>query len=576
MPTGSPRPVVCESYRSRTRGKTRGGAAWNGCAGLPTGPVKRPQANLSSLHGLLPPSLPAPTDNRVPDRQPPRLRLHIEEADVPPPPPTDALEALCAALEESTGCRFGVRQNDAEPVSNAATASSIIGPTCAVEALPDPAHPQASALTRLASEFNRVLVDLQAARHGLWQREAELAAGIPITQRPDEGPHLALRLEEVLRGGAEALDCDAAGAYLLDDGTSQLKLRAAWGLPIDRFTQPARPLRGALADLEALVGHAVVLDDLAQLPQWEAPEPGYRSALCVPISSPSHPLGTLWAFSRERRGFSDQQTQLWEIIAGRVAADLERQMLLEQGSAAREVRRQVERVGRWRDERLPQISPLLANWKVVGARLDHQNAAGADFFDWCITSDGRLALGVGDCRGVGVESMLGFSALHAALKAHASYRHSAAGLLERVNETLWAASPGAQLSAFNYVLVDPDTGALEYAGAGDGMLVALRPPRFRSLTCDGPLLGADPDSRYVSRRRRMAVGETLLMVSETIRDGRQRDGAAIDERSLVRAMRLKRREPLDVVLRRVREWLQSRCDLTAVHSCSLLLARRGG
>ena len=70
-----------------------------------------------------------------------------------------------------------------------------------------------------------------------------------------------MRLEAVLRGGTEAVDCQAAALYLLDDATSQLKMRSCWGLPLDRLAAPARPLKGAVADLEALLGHAVVIED---------------------------------------------------------------------------------------------------------------------------------------------------------------------------------------------------------------------------------------------------------------------------------------------------------------------------
>ncbi len=127
--------------------------------------------------------------------------------------------------------------------------------------------------------------------------------------------------------GAEALECQAAALYLLDAGTSELKLRASWGLPHSRLLDAARPLRGAAADLEALLGHAVVLDDPATFDFWRVPE-ACGAAVCVPVSSPTTPLGTLWLFAAERREFSDAQTNLLEVIAGRLSADLEREMLL--------------------------------------------------------------------------------------------------------------------------------------------------------------------------------------------------------------------------------------------------------
>ena len=72
-------------------------------------------------------------------------------------------------------------------------------------------------------------------RHALWQREAELAAGVPVAARPDDAVHLAERLAAILKGGADAVGCQAAGLYVLDETTTTLKLRAAHNLPHDRL-----------------------------------------------------------------------------------------------------------------------------------------------------------------------------------------------------------------------------------------------------------------------------------------------------------------------------------------------------
>ena len=175
-----------------------------------------------------------------------------------------------------------------------------------------------------------MLGELLQTRHALWQREAELAAGVPLAPQPQQSKHLAERLEAVLRGGAMALDCQAAALYLLDDATSQLKLRSCWGLPLDRLAAPPRPLQGSIADLEALLGHAVVLEDSDVMRHWRVPE-DFPAAVCVPVSTPTMILGTLWVFSERKRDFNDRQTNILEIVAGRVAADLEARCCLARG-----------------------------------------------------------------------------------------------------------------------------------------------------------------------------------------------------------------------------------------------------
>src|SRR5439155_8666429 len=66
------------------------------------------------------------------------------------------------------------------------------------------ARPLALAIAGFLGELNRL-------RHAVWQREAELAAGVPVTAKNDDEQHLAERLEAVLKAGAEAVGCQAAG-----------------------------------------------------------------------------------------------------------------------------------------------------------------------------------------------------------------------------------------------------------------------------------------------------------------------------------------------------------------------------
>lgn len=186
----------------------------------------------------------------------------------------------------------------------------------------------ALAANHLAGAIAELLHELSECQQALCEREAELATSVQPPLRRENGAQFAERLEAVLRGGAQSLDCQAAAMYLLDDDTAQLKLRAAWGLPAVRLAEEPRALEGATADLEALVGHAVVLEDERLFEFWRVPEPGYAAAVCVPISSPTTILGTLWFYSLSQRNFSNRDTNLAEIIAGRLASDLEREACL--------------------------------------------------------------------------------------------------------------------------------------------------------------------------------------------------------------------------------------------------------
>jgi phosphoserine phosphatase RsbU/P len=458
----------------------------------------------------------------VTQKIPSYLKLHIESTAAGNHEPREdipGLNRLCAAFHEATGLTLEVGSNDS-PAAAPLRISAMEG-----DALMHAhqrhsgdsdglmhGHQGTAAFDALAQSIQEVVQHLQQTRIALWHREAELAAGVPVTMHPDEQLHLAARLEAVLKAGARSVGCQAAAAYLLDESSRHLKLRACWGLPKSRFLDPPRPLRGAAADLEALVGHAVVLEDTALLADWNVPEE-FRSAICVPISTPTTPLGTLWMYCDRPRQFSTDESSLLEIVSGRIAADLEREMLLQQTLDVRSIQRQLRYASQWQDNRLPRIKPLLTGWQIAG-RTSQGDHLGGDFHDWFVLPDGALAVVVGDAQGKLVEAGLTAAALHTAVKAHANYRHSAQQLVERVNETLWAASAGDQFASLFYALLQPETGRIECAAAGHVYAsVVSRQLRPLAASEESPL-GTQPDAVYPLQIEQLQPNDSLVVFSE--------------------------------------------------------------
>ena len=382
------------------------------------------------------------------------LRLHIEDHCEQEPSLGEAtFGPIGRAFEQATGWQLRLEQTPRDrarpgpqPLKGWSDPRDASSWPCRRATTSRPAAPMLDLhqVRSLALAIGGLLGEINSLRHAVWRREAELAAGVPVASRPEGEAHLAERLEAVLKAGVEAIGGQAAGLYLLDEGTTELKLRATFGLPPERLLAPGRPLRGSVADLEALVGHAVVLEDTALLPHWRCPE-DYPSAVCLPVSSPSIPLGTLWVFSEEPRDFTPQETNLLEIIAGRLAADLEREMLLAAGKQAKQRDKQLDVAARWMHDRLPSVAPLVEGYEIAGW-TQAADEIGGDFHDWLVLPDGRVSLVVGDADGALLEAALSAATLQAATKSHAGYRHTAGELLTRINESLIAASPGDQRS----------------------------------------------------------------------------------------------------------------------------------
>ena len=450
-------------------------------------------------------------------RFPEYLRLHVEESASQVPAQaeiTEGLTGFCQAFRQATGWQLSLDSQTASTVGHAdqetrrgrfANAVSAIGETS--DAQPPVALPVAR---ELATAFADLIDELQQTRGELSCREAELAAGVPVTPRPDEERHLAQRLASVLKGGAEAVACQAAALYSLDDATTQLKMRALWGLSPQRLLEPARPLRGAVADLEALVGHAVVIEDTSLLPHWRVPEK-FASAVCVPVSSPHEPLGTLWVFSDRVRPFTPEQTNLIEIIAGRIASELQREVLLNECISSKQLDRQLARASQWQTARLPNVKPLLDDWRLAGETHTSQ-VLGHSYYDWLVPPDGSLALALGSAEGPMLESALTVASLQIAVRAHAEQAPDAAELVTRVSETFWNCSSGGQFASLFYATIDPESGALRYASAGAVPAHLVSKSGVKELSSSAPPLGTEPFLDLQLSQGEIQHGDAIVIV----------------------------------------------------------------
>ena len=386
----------------------------------------------------------------------------------------------------------------------------------------------------MAAAVARMVDELMEMRHALWQREAELAAGVPLIPHLEEEGHLAERLQAVLQAGAESLDCQAAALYLLDEATTELKIRSSWGLPFDRLTAPARQLRGAVADLEALLGHAVVLQDAEIMRRWKVPE-DFATTVCVPVSTPTTLLGTLWIYCEKSRDFNDRETNLLEVVAGRVAADLEREMLMREGVDGARLKRQAAAAERLQRNQLPTVSPLLDGWQTAGWTVQAESVGG-DFYDWFCLPGGLLAVAVGDVMGRGLEAAMSAGTVRTALRAHGQYHCQPEQTLKQVNLTLWTTSAGDQYASVFLGLIETATGRVCCCSAGQPGAIVVRPRGWQSLAQASPPLGDGPETLYEQFGYELRPGEALVLFTDGIRDATDARGRPLGEAGVAKVL----------------------------------------
>ncbi|HND53831.1 MAG TPA: GAF domain-containing protein, partial [Pirellulaceae bacterium] len=361
----------------------------------------------------------------------------------------------------------------------------------------------------LVDVLNRLCGEVDTARSELRQREAELATTATVCPRRDEGRQLSGQLETLLRTAAEAVGATAAAAYLLDDTTSHLKLRAGWGIPADRFYLPSRSLRGQLADLEALLGRAVAIEDTTLAKSWKPPEE-CRAALCVPISTATMPLGTMWLFANAPRKYSPVEANIVEIVAGRIAAELDRASLMRELVQTQHVRRQWQGAVQWQKKRLPQVEPLAEGWQVAGWS-PMADRLGGEFFDWEVLPSGDLAVSLARAEGPMLDASHAAAMLRGMLRSTLPQSRDPRQLLHRLNDVAWRSSPGEPTGSLVHVRLTPETGDLRLVASGTlgAIMVSDSGPAWIDVGAE--LLGAGPELDFQLTRRSLGVGDSLVL-----------------------------------------------------------------
>ncbi|MDX1963313.1 MAG: SpoIIE family protein phosphatase [Pirellulales bacterium] len=437
-------------------------------------------------------------------------------------------------------------------------------------------------------------------RTALWEREAELATAIPVVARSPDSAQLATRLQSLLQSLARALGCRAAAFYLLDDATTELRLRSAWGLPPERCVQPARPLAGALADLEALLGHAVVIDSPGIHTRWNVPEE-CAAAVCVPISSPTVPLGTLWVFADNARDFSDEQTNLCEIIAGRIAAELERSALLQDHASIQAERAVWQHSASDALPAGPETSPMVPGWDIAG-HSEQAGPIGGAFHDWLLLPDGRLAVWLGDACEGGLAGAMTAASLRGMLRYELEQgcpRENIEQILARCHHTLLGLSAGNHWAGALLVFVDPRTGECEITWSGRPLATKLSPPDStlidRQLLTNAesrgksaelappqnllqPLTPLGIGQELITGRQRQLIlpGEMLLGFNRGLADVTRNNGQPLQLAELLRnvAPTVDSRRTAQQTLERIQGNLRSGEYNIARHDLSLIVIRR--
>ncbi|HKD35442.1 MAG TPA: GAF domain-containing SpoIIE family protein phosphatase, partial [Pirellulales bacterium] len=250
---------------------------------------------------------------------------------------------------------------------------------------------------------------------------------------------------------------------------------------------------------------------------WRVPEE-FPAALCVPVSTSSTPLGTLWLFSDHERDFTSIHTELAELTAGRLAAELERAMLLTEQMKSIEAVREIDAAHRLQQSQWPQSIRLIdEGWELAG-RISSAGQLSGAFYDWQWLVGDELAIAIGEASQPGLAGALTATSIRSGIRTQAEQGIRPAELLERLNRFLWCTAGGDESASLLFGLLDLRTGELRYSWAGAPAARIIGPGSNEVKLRKRPPLGVDADQRFVEQTLQIGPGGLFLLACADARE----------------------------------------------------------
>jgi serine phosphatase RsbU (regulator of sigma subunit)/anti-sigma regulatory factor (Ser/Thr protein kinase) len=284
------------------------------------------------------------------------------------------------------------------------------------------------------------------------------------------------------------------------------------------------PLNIEITDDDVLIAYALRTADVLEIDRLQVDSPLTRALkeagvkIALPLISHGELVGLLNLGPRlSGQQYSSDDRSLLNTLAAQVAPALRvTQMVREQQVEVRQ-RERIEQELRTAQliqrSLLPGEAPALENWQVA-TYYQPAREVGGDFYDFIAFEDGRLGLVIGDVADKGVPAALVMASTRSMLRAAAQATDSPGEALARVNDLLYADTLPRMFVTCFYAILDPDTGRLRFANAGQDLPYRRHGSEICELYATGMPLGLMPGTRYDEQEVALAADERILFYSD--------------------------------------------------------------
>jgi serine phosphatase RsbU (regulator of sigma subunit) len=241
----------------------------------------------------------------------------------------------------------------------------------------------------------------------------------------------------------------------------------------------------------------------------------------VPLVSQGELIGLLNLGPRlSQQEYSADDRKLLNDLATQTAPAVQVAQLVRQQQQQAKERERIEqelRVARLIQQTLlPKRVPELSGWDVADF-YQPAREVGGDFYDFLEFEDGHLGIIVGDVTDKGVPAALVMATTRTLLRASAQRLDSPGKVLRQVNDVLVPDIPPNMFITCLYAILDPRSGRLRYANAGQDLPYQRHKGRAGDVTelrATGMPLGLMPGMFYEEKETVLEAGDSILFYTD--------------------------------------------------------------
>ncbi|MCZ2155354.1 MAG: SpoIIE family protein phosphatase [Bryobacterales bacterium] len=242
-----------------------------------------------------------------------------------------------------------------------------------------------------------------------------------------------------------------------------------------------------------------------------------KSLIAVPLQTNNGVIGLIYLDTPHIIApFSEDDLSLLTVMANVAAIRLEHARLAAVEQAERMMQRELEQAGEIQRALLPEATPRIAGLELAGFN-EPCRTVGGDYYDFFPYPDGRLAVVLADVAGKGMPAALMMSSLHARSHLLLEEALSPSEFLTRLNRSMSGTCPSNRFITMAAALIDPATGAVQYASAGHHPAILVRANGTVELVGDsGLVLGVMKFASYEDHLVQLHDGDLLAFYSDGI------------------------------------------------------------